>query len=85
MAESAKIGARFFVGTCGYSCPGDPPNGWGGVSPRWERGQSTTWRFTQPIFIPSRSIPLFIGRHALRWSKDGLKETPPVREDGKLK
>jgi uncharacterized protein YecE (DUF72 family) len=31
MAESAKIGARFFVGTCGYSSPGDPPNGWGGV------------------------------------------------------
>jgi hypothetical protein len=31
MAESAKIGARFFVGTCGYSYPGDPPNGWGGV------------------------------------------------------
>jgi uncharacterized protein YecE (DUF72 family) len=22
---------QFFVGTCGYSYPGDPPNGWGGV------------------------------------------------------
>jgi hypothetical protein len=31
MAESAKTIARFFVGTCGYSYPGDPPNGWGGV------------------------------------------------------
>ena len=29
--QSSGAGERFFVGTCGYSYPGEPPNGWNGV------------------------------------------------------
>ncbi|HMA82151.1 MAG TPA: DUF72 domain-containing protein, partial [Candidatus Binatia bacterium] len=30
-ATTAAMLGRFFVGTCGYSYPGDPPQGWSGV------------------------------------------------------
>lgn len=29
--EDQAVRPRFFIGTCGYSYPGTPPNGWGGV------------------------------------------------------
>jgi uncharacterized protein YecE (DUF72 family) len=30
-ANPAETSTRFFIGTCGYSYPGDPPSGWRGV------------------------------------------------------
>jgi uncharacterized protein YecE (DUF72 family) len=28
---TSETNSRFYIGTCGYSYPGEPPNGWSGV------------------------------------------------------
>lgn len=78
MAESGKIGARFFVGTCGYSYPGDPPNGWGGVFyPKVGKRPINDLAFYATYFHSVEINSTFYRPPRAEMVQGWLKKTPP--------
>lgn len=78
MAESAKLGARFFIGTCGYSYPGDPPNGWGGVFyPKAGSKRVDNLAFYASYFDSVEINSSFYRPPSAEMVREWLKKTPP--------
>lgn len=78
MAESAKLGARFFIGTCGYSYPGDPPNGWGGVFyPKAGSKRVDNLAFYASYFDAVEINSSFYRPPSAEMVRGWLKKTPP--------
>ena len=77
-AQSAKINERFFIGTCGYSYPGDPPNGWGGVFyPKVGKKRVDELAFYATYFHSVEINSTFYRPPSAEMARGWLKKTPP--------
>lgn len=77
-AQSGKISERFFIGTCGYSYPGDPPNGWGGVFyPKVGRKRIDELAFYANYFRTVEINTSFYRPPNAEMARGWLKKTPP--------
>jgi len=78
VAQSAKIGERCFIGTCGYSYPGDPPNGWGGVFyPKVGKRRIDELAFYATYFHSVEINSTFYRPASAETARGWLKKTPP--------
>lgn len=81
IAQSAKIAARFFVGTCGYSYPGDPPNRRGGVFyPKVVKRPIDDLTFYATYFHSVEMNATFYRPPRAEIVQGWLKKTPLLRE-----
>jgi hypothetical protein len=78
MAGLTHVAERVFIGTCGYSYPGDPPNGWGGVFyPKAGKKRIDQLAFYASYFDGVEINSTFYRPPSAETARGWLKRTPP--------
>jgi uncharacterized protein YecE (DUF72 family) len=78
MADSVESEKSIFVGTCGYSYPGEPPNGWSGVFyPEAGKRRLDELAFYATFFDSVEINSTFYRPSTAEMARGWLKKTPP--------